>query len=1259
MVLSMVSSGAVALGSPGTDETVTQVQSGVSEDVQSDEALPEAEELVVRFTPHDTTELPIGDRQGVVDALQAHADQTQAAFIDAMAERDDVTVENTFWIANAALVSVDSGLDTEVLTEQPNVVDVHENYEFEQDELHGYEQVDADEFSADQEFTYGHEQINASDVWDEFGVRGAGIEVAILDSGLSPDHPDVAPRFPEENWAHFDEDGDPVDSEPFEPRNHGTWVAGITGREDPPAGDVPTQGVAPEVEFWGVKVLDDGGSGTFTQIIAGHEFVTEETDVDVTANSYSSGAPTGTAIEAVENMVAAGIIPSYSVGNAGQGISGSPANYWTAFASGAIDENEQRAGFSSGQVIDTDQLFPDAPAFWPDEYVQPDAAAAGVNTLAPDHPEGYAEVSGTSFSQPHKAGTLALMLDAAGFEPESFDDVEEFFDGIRDTAREPNIEDPPGEFPNTEFGYGVVDAPAAVDELAADQGLEGTVTGPDGDPIEGATVEIPELGLTAITYEEAYNLYSATTGEFEATVSADGFDPITETVEIVDGEFQTEDFQFEDEQLEVELVDGQPASVTDGSEIGVTVDVANLETLTIEQIGDYDGALDLFVAGQPAEFGEPIELGGFTGEADVVVETETGVEGTVELEHTFEGAGDEIVVTTGPTEVVESEGTVIAGSDDDNIYGFEAATGEQLWEVETGSGVRSSATVYDGLAYIGSFGGSLRAIEPTTGDVVWENSEPGAIFSSPAVKEVDGTTKVIVGTNTPESVFAFDGETGEILWEQPAPTDGVSASPYIDSERGLVYIAAETMWALDLETGDAEWQNDAPADIPGSPNVDDDRVYIGDRGANAVHAFDADDGELLWSESPMADDVFGGVSVSEDGEVVYAASRDSNLYALDAETGETVAEITEPEADVIGHTLADGVLYFGTDTDDDPKVHAADAATGEILWTFDSEESVGSHPTVDDGVVYVGAGTDRFFGPDEGFVYALDAETGEEIWSFNNPGDGVGFFSSPTIATDTDEGVFSTGSRVLSEVWGQHDFEPAEEPDPPAEATITVGDANVTTEFPEDSVTIAAEFDEVAGYQTFLEFDPDDLTIENVVPVEIDQVEFTIDNENGEVNVAGTQPEGLTDPQLVEVVFNASALEPGSETELTPVDGFVNDELSEITETDLEAGTIVSLDGELGDVLGDGQVTAADATVIQRFVAGLEIPVDPERVETFGDVTQTGEVTSADVVAVLQIVVDPEVDPPAPDDDNNGAETNAITPSAQVGTTTIDTAITG
>ena len=90
------------------------------------------------------------------------------------------------------------------------------------------------------------------------------------------------------------------------------------------------------------------------------------------------------------------------------------------------------------------------------------------------------------------------------------------------------------------------------------------------------------------------------------------------------------------------------------------------------------------------------------------------------------------------------------------------------------------------------------------------------------------------------------------------------------------------------------------------------------------------------------------------------------------------------------------------------------------------------------------------------------------------------------------------------------------------------------------------------------------------------------------------------------------------------------------------------LQQELGDLLGDGEIHSGDAIVVQAYLAGLDLPVPAEQVETYGDVTQTGEVTSADVTYILQYVTDP--DPPGftPEEEGELLSVTAPTPAAGI-----------
>jgi subtilisin family serine protease len=104
--------------------------------------------------------------------------------------------------------------------------------------------------------------IDAPGAWDA-GYTGAGVRVAILDSGIDPEHPDLEPNLntvlstsfvlPDEPYI---DDGD----------GHGTHVAGIVAAADNALGSI---GVAPNAEIVAVKVLDSTGSGAFSWVIDG------------------------------------------------------------------------------------------------------------------------------------------------------------------------------------------------------------------------------------------------------------------------------------------------------------------------------------------------------------------------------------------------------------------------------------------------------------------------------------------------------------------------------------------------------------------------------------------------------------------------------------------------------------------------------------------------------------------------------------------------------------------------------------------------------------------------------------------------------------------------------------------------------------------------------------------------------------------------------------------------------------------------------
>jgi subtilisin len=215
---------------------------------------------------------------------------------------------------------------------------------------------------------------------------GDGIKVAVIDTGLDPDHEDLAGNiqgsvdFTGSRKGAKDEHGD------------GTHVGGTIAAIDNDRGVI---GVAPKAYLYAVRVLDRRGWGSWSDVASGITWAADSVDGIQIANMSLGGGHSATVEIACAHAEKSGVLLIAAAGNSGDGNPATPeysypAAYSTVVSVAATNSNDGLASFSnSGPHVEV--------------------AGPGVSVKSTYKNNGYATLNGTSMASPHAAGVAALI----------------------------------------------------------------------------------------------------------------------------------------------------------------------------------------------------------------------------------------------------------------------------------------------------------------------------------------------------------------------------------------------------------------------------------------------------------------------------------------------------------------------------------------------------------------------------------------------------------------------------------------------------------------------------------------------------------------------------------------------------------------------------------------------------------------------------------------------------------------------------------
>ena len=357
---------------------------------------------------------------------------------------------------------------------------------------------------------WGLTKVQAPEAWD-VTIGSPSITIAILDTGVDLDHPDLAGKLVAIKNFTSSPTADDL-------RGHGTHVAGIAAALT--NNGIGVAGLGYSATLMNVKVLGDDGFGFYSWIANGIVWAADN-GADIINMSLSGSSASSTWESAVNYAWNRGVLIVAAAGNDGDSLPEYPAYYENCMAVAATDQLDKIPSWSNRG-----------------DWVDVAAPGNGIYSTLPEGTYGYK--SGTSMAAPHVAGLAALVCAVVK-------DING--DGRLNDEVRARIEATCDDIGITGIGSGRINAYKAVSGGDTPPPTTGSVAGKvtdaaDGSPIAGATVTCSMSSVVTNSNGE-FTITDLAEGTYTITASAAGYREASQSVSVNAGETSVANFALD------------------------------------------------------------------------------------------------------------------------------------------------------------------------------------------------------------------------------------------------------------------------------------------------------------------------------------------------------------------------------------------------------------------------------------------------------------------------------------------------------------------------------------------------------------------------------------------------------------------------------------------------------------------------------------------------------------------------------------------